>query len=457
MTLAPTNRPPAQLQHRYAARGAATQLWGSRHPEVVLSGPAGTGKSRACLEKLHAVCLKYPGTRGLMVRKTRASLGSTSLVTWREKVVPEALAAGVLRFHGETPERPAAYRYKNGSEVVLGGLDKATKIMSSEYDVAFVEEAIELDVADWEAITTRLRNGRMPYQQIIGATNPAQPTHWLKLRANAGVTAMFESRHEDNPAMVNEDGSYTERGETYLANLDRLTGVRFKRLRLGLWVAAEGLVYEEFDPHVHVVPWFNPPARWARFWTVDFGYNHAFILQCWALDDDGTLWLYREIFRRRLLVEDAATMILDEVAPRDRETGERVWREPRPSAVYTDHDREDRATFERHVGFDTDMAHKSVDDGLQAVMQRLRINPETGKPGLFLMADAVLGGRQPDIVDMGQPASTIEEFAGYVWDTKGGRTATEQPIKIFDDGLDALRYMVAAIDLAGMPGVRWIE
>lgn len=57
--------------HRYHPRGAAKAVLESRAPKVLLSGPAGTGKSRACLEKLHLQCLKYPRIRGLVVRKTQ--------------------------------------------------------------------------------------------------------------------------------------------------------------------------------------------------------------------------------------------------------------------------------------------------------------------------------------------------------------------------------------------------
>jgi phage terminase large subunit len=72
------------------------------------------------------------------------------------------------------------------------------------------------------------------------------------------------------------------------------------------------------------------------------------------------------------------------------------------------------------------------------------------------MADAVMDGRQKAIVDAGQPASTIEEFAGYVWDTGGGKKITEMPLKIFDDGIDTARYMVAQIDIVGRPNIRWM-
>lgn len=449
--------PVETAEHTYHARGAAAKLWASRAAEVVLSGPAGTGKSRACLEKLHAAALKYPGMRGMIVRKTQVSMTSTALVTWEEHVVPEGVAGGVLKYFGGSSREPAAYRYANGSTIVLGGMDKATKIMSSEYDMVYVQEAIELTTDDWEAILSRLRNGRMPYQQLLADTNPAQPTHWLKLRANTGSTVMYESRHEDNPVYFTDDGQMTPKGVDYIqGKLDRLTGVRFKRLRQGLWVAAEGLIYEDFDPAVHVIDWHVIPASWPRYWVVDFGFGHALVIQCWAVDPDGRLYLYRELFRRRMLVEDAARRMLDEVAPENPQTGEREWREPRPTMVICDHDREDRATLEKHLGFGTTMAHKTVDDGLQAVMARLRVDDD-GKPRIYLMRDAVLDGPQPDIAEAGHPACTIDEFPGYVWDTGGGKKVGERPVKIFDDGLDALRYMVAQFDLKGMPQFRWMD
>src|SRR5438045_4727210 len=85
--------------------------------------------------------------------------------------------------------------------------------------------------------------------------NPASDKHWLKLRANDKITLLIESRHEDNPRLFNEDGTLTKEGEKYIGILDKLTGVRYKRLRLGLWVSAEGIVYEEFDPALHILQW----------------------------------------------------------------------------------------------------------------------------------------------------------------------------------------------------------
>lgn len=435
--------------HRYHPRGAAKVILESRAPEVLLSGPAGTGKSRACLQKLHLQALKYPKMRGLIVRKTQTSLGSTALVTWRQHVATEALANGTVRWYGGSQQESAQYQYKNGSSIVVGGMDKATKIMSSEYDVAYVQEAIELTVDDWEAITTRLRNGRMPYQQIIADTNPDRPTHWLKQRCDRGDTLLLESRHEDNPVYFNDDGTMTVSGAAYMSKLEALTGVRYHRLKSGLWVAAEGLIYENFDPATHVIDRFTIPDSWPRHWSIDFGFTNPFVCQMWAEDPDGRLYLYREIYATRRLVEDHAKQILSLVTDADGR-----WTEPEPFAIICDHDAEDRATLERHLGLSTIAAHKTVSDGIQEVQSRFRVDDD-GKARLFIFADALVE-RDPLLDEAKKPCCTAEEIPGYVWAIKPGGDLKEEPVKKDDHGCDATRYLVADRDLMGVPRVRFL-
>jgi PBSX family phage terminase large subunit len=437
------------LTHRYTPRGTARDLFACRDPEVLVSGPAGTGKSRGCLEKLHMMALLNPGLRGLIVRKTLASLGSTALVTWRTHVVAEALATGVVAFYGGSPQEAASYRYTNGSVITVGGMDRSTRIMSSEYDIVYVQEATELEESDWEAITTRLRNGKVSFQQLLADCNPDAPHHWLKVRCDAGKTLMLDSRHEDNPLLFDDTGALTEIGTAYIGKLDNLTGVRYQRLRRGLWVAAEGLIYEEWDPVRHLVDPFPIPAAWTRYWSVDFGFTNPLVLQCWAEDPDGRLYLYRELYRTKRLVEDHARDILKLV--RDVK---QTWREPRPRAIICDHDAEDRATLERHLGMSTVPAQKTVSDGIQAVATRLRIDG-TGRPRIGVFRDAVVA-RDHELVDQRKPACTAEEIVGYVWDTGAGKKIKETPLKENDHGCDALRYMVAHLDLGARPRVRFL-
>jgi phage terminase large subunit len=405
----------------YAPRGVARTLFTRRDPEILLSGPAGTGKSRACLEKLHLVACKYAGMRGLLLRKTHASLTSSGLVTFKQKVLHPL--DGVT-FFGGSAQDPPEFRYPNGSVLLVGGLDRPTKTMSTEYDVIYIQEATEATEDDWESVTTRLRNGVMPYQQLLADCNPDAPTHWLTRRADRGAVLMLESRHEDNPTVTPD----------YLSKLDALTGVRYLRLRKGLWAAAEGIVYEGWDRARHLIDAFPIPADWPRYWAVDFGFTHAFVWQAWAEDPDGRLYRYRELYRTKRLVEDHAADI------------KRITQgEPRPRAIVCDHDAEDRATLERHLGMKTTAAYKMVSPGIQAVASRLK-DAGDGKPRLFLLRDA-LAGRDPELTDAALPTCTEEEVEGYIWDTSAGRKKGEEPVKKNDHGCDLLRYMTAHLDL----------
>ena len=447
MTTTTSDSRPAE--HRYRPVGSAAQLWECRAPEVLLSGPAGTGKSRACLEKLHTMAMLNPGMRALIVRKTAVSLGSTALVTFREHVAKEALDSAEVKWYGGSQQEAASYRYGNGSVIVVGGMDKASRIMSSEYDVCYVQEAVELDEGDWEAITTRLRNGRVSFQQIMADTNPDTPTHWLKQRCDRGATHLIYCTHEDNPRLYDaHSGTWTPEGAAYISKLDALTGVRYERLRGGRWAAAEGLIYDTFDPAVHLHPPIGmPPAAWTRWWAVDFGFTNPFVLQMWAEDPDGRLYLYREIYRTQTLVEDHAKAIMALVKKGDGHKPDQM-----PRDIICDHDAEGRATLEREVGRSTSAAHKSVLEGIEAVKARLKVQPD-GRPRLYICRDA-LAERDRLLADAKKPLCTQDEILGYTWNDKAKK---EEPLKQDDHGCDALRYLVAAVDLVGRPRVRFFR
>jgi phage terminase large subunit len=247
-----------------------------------------------------------------------------------------------------------------------------------------------------------------------------------------------------------------------MAKLDALTGVRYLRLRKGIWAAAEGVIYEDFNPAVHLVDRFEVPAGWRRIWSVDFGYVHPFVWQDWAIGPDGEMVLVREIYRTQTLVEDHARVIRSVLGlgPIDPLTGRphpyvgpevTGWDAKRPSIILCDHDAEDRATLERHLGWPTRPASKNVKDGIQATAARFRLDGR-GRPRVKMFRDAVVGGRDPELVDAKRPASTPEEISTYVWNDKG----KDEPRKEMDDGSDTLRYSVMEVDVQPRPRVRFL-
>ncbi|GAA4393531.1 PBSX family phage terminase large subunit [Hymenobacter koreensis] len=425
-----TLTPELQLKHKpYQPFGAAIGYLYDQYGEVLLEGPAGTGKSRVNLEKVHLICEKYPNTRVLIVRKTRVSCTESVLVTFEEKVLPE----GSYLTDGAQRENRRSYQYRNGSSIVVGGMDKASRFMSTEFDLIYIPEATEFTEAEWESLASRInRPGQVsaiPYNQILADCNPDAPTHWLNQRCISGKTHRHVSRHEDNPGLFNHaTGEWTQAGRAYMETLERLSGVRYARLRQGIWAAADGLIYETFDTAVHVIDAFPIPPQWRRIRSIDFGYTNPFVCQWWAISPDDIWYLYREIYHTQRLVEDHAKDIL------------RLSQGERFEATYADHDAEDRATLERY-GIRTIAANKAVSSGIQQVQSMLNVQAN-GKARLYVMRGA-LQTRDRALTEAKKPACTEEEFPGYTWEQqKDGRPNKEVPVKLDDHGMDTMRYAV---------------
>jgi phage terminase large subunit len=431
---------------RYEPRGGAKELLSAKDQEVCVAGPAGTGKSLAMLQKAFYTSLMVPGCRSLIVRQTHAALTGSTLVTFEQQVATAALAEGVVKWFGGSPRKPPAYQFANGAEILVGGLDRPEKFLSTEFSRIYVDEATQISLTALETLITRLRANADTYRQIILACNPDHPKHWIKQRCDDHTMRMIHSLHRDNPLYVNADGTLTERGIDYMAKLDALTGVRRLRYRDGIWAAAEGLVYEGWSEPVHVIDPFEVPDSWSRWVTIDFGFTAAFVAQLWAEDPDGRLYLIREWVRTRMLVEDHAVVIRDRL----------LKDQPRPRAIITDHDAEDRATLERKLGMGTQPAHKSVSDGIQALQSRLKVQGD-GKARLYIFRDALLE-RDPEMDAASLPVGFAEEIVGYVWAVKPGNAGglKEEPVKANDHSMDPGRYMVAARDLVGRTRVRWL-
>lgn len=438
------------LEHHYQPVGSCLELFYDKSPEVLLSGAAGTGKSRGCLEKLHLLAQLYPRMRGLIVRKTQESLTKSTLVTFQNYVALEALESGEVRFYGGSAKEPTHFRYANGSTITTGGMDKASRIMSTEFDIIFVEEATELAEDDWEKLTTRLRNNVMPYQQIIAACNPSYPTHWLKQREKAGKTHFIYCRHEDNLVYYN-NGNWTELGLNYLKKLDELSGVNKERLRYGRWAAAEGLIYDTFDPNVHIYSRKTPfgahnRGDWSWYWSVDFGFVNPFVCQQWAVDSDSRLYLYREIYMTERTVEEHCLDL------KRFGYGPGSFKIPRPKAVICDSaDPEGMEVIRKKLKVSVVKANKDVSRGIQLVKERLRVQPD-GKPRLYICSNSLLESDR-ELASKHLPSCTQDEVLAYTWNPK----KPDEPLKKYDHGMDAMRYMVSYLDNKLKPNVRFIN
>lgn len=438
-------------------RGGMLALWESKAHEVLLSGPYQTGKTFGALSKLHALLCKYPNCYALMVRRTRKSILTSAVMTYEKKVLPFPPGdprCQVQKYGGVHAE---FYVYPNGSKLAVGGLDDADKYLSAEYDFIYVNQAEEITLDSWEKLVGRAtgRAGNAPWTQVFGDCNPGPPNHWIKGRK---ALQLLETRHEDNPSLHNGQ-NWTELGRKSIAILDGLTGLRYKRGRLGLWVGAEGVVYE-FDSTVHLIKRFEIPASWQRIRVIDFGFTNPFVCLWIAIDNDGRMYVYRELYMTQRTV--ARHMVDIHIHSK----GEHY------AATIADHDAEDRATlaggtvvddpvlvkrlvnagFTAHgdkvklSGIATVAADKRVTVGIEKVQERLKLQGD-GKPRFYVLEDSLIEVDQ-SLFDAHKPYRMEDEFPVYAYpEGVDGKPMKEEPIKVYDHAMDAGRYGAMWLDM----------
>lgn len=397
--------------------------WRDKSPVLLLTGSAGGGKSRVAAEKINAYSWKYPGSAWLILRKAREWTGRSIVAFMWNRVMGQDKR---IRFN----KSEGTFYYPNGSVIYAGGMkdDKQRESVRSiggdgGLDGAWFEEANAFSRQDYEEIIGRVRHTAADWQQIILTTNPDSPTHWIYTDLILGNGAsVYYSKAADNP----------NNSPAYLGNLQKMTGTMKQRLVEGKWVQAEGAIYEEFDPAVHMVDAKDCPVFVRRFRAVDFGYTNPFVCQWWGMDADGRLYRYREIYHTGKLVEDLTKDIIE------------LSGEEKFDFTIADHDAEDRATMQKH-GITTIPAKKDVSPGIQAVMGRFK-KAGDGKPRIYYVRGALVEV-DPALEAAKLPTCTEEETPGYAWQkTPDGKPNKEQPEKKNDHGQDAERYLVYWLD-----------
>lgn len=281
-----------EIKPRFTFRGnnalLQTYINEPRPREVLIEGPAETGKTYAALQLLDSLARKYSRATGAIVRKVRADMGSTVLnIFKREFIVP---LGDIDPYGGENPE---FYRWPNGTHVYTAGMDRPGKVLSGALDFVYVNQAEELEVEDWETLFTRTtgRAGVIIPGILFGDMNPTIPLSWIYQREKAGRLLVLSTSHKDNPSLFDDQGNPTERGTETLERLSSLTGVRKERLFYGRRVMAEGLIYSEAwsdgpeDGNVTAKAEYDPNGG-AIYWACDDGYSAGSAAATRGIDPD---------------------------------------------------------------------------------------------------------------------------------------------------------------------------
>lgn len=311
---------------------------------------------------------------------------------------------------------------------VLGSSDvKSEKILRGLTCAgAYVDEVTLLK----EDFFTQLLNRLWEGAKLFGTTNPDNPAHWLKRRFLDRLGALPDWRTwkfvlDDNP-MLSEARKDAIRREN--------TGLFYRRNVLGEWVAAEGAIYDMWDPDKHIIPYTElPPMRSLLGVGIDYGTTNATAAELLGLGMDGVLYLIDEweydpaTSQLRKTDADLSQGIRDFMARAEAEQGMRSeWTLVDPAA----------ASFKVQL----------MADGVGNV-----INAENDVTYGIRTLASLIGSDKFRVTDRCQ--GFAKEAPGYSWDPKATEKGEDKPIKVADHRLDGGRYAVATTETNWRPYV----
>lgn len=293
---------------------------------------------------------------------------------------------------------------------------------------AYVDEISTIPQSFWSMLLSRLS---VEGARLFGTSNPDSPAHWLKAEfldraavwlGHDGVTdysddgmdlARFSFRLADNPHLP----------AAYVASLSQeFVGLWRKRFIDGLWVAAEGAVYDMFDPERHVVDVVPVVKRFVAC-SVDYGTVNPLHALLIGIGVDRRLyvvseWRWDSRARLRQLTDAEYSAKLREWLASVRYPGSQLYGVT-PERFIVD---PSAASFIRQLHND----HMTVMGADNSVLDGIRLTASLFGSGRLLVSRSC--------------KALIGELSSYVWDDAARLRGEDKPLKLNDHGCDSLRY-----------------
>jgi len=294
--------------------GPQTEFLAADEKDVLYGGAAGGGKSYAMLIDPLRYCHKK-AHRALILRRSMPEL--RELIDKSRELYPQAFPGCKFK------EVEKVWNFPSGAKVEFGFLERDADVyryQGQAYSWIGFDEITHLPTEfGWNYLASRLRTTDPEIKTYLRCTaNPGGiGATWVKKRyvdsgtpnesrvGEDGLTRKFiPARLVDNPYLAN-DGVYEQM-------LMSLPPVQRKQLLEGNWDVNEGAAFVEFDPEVHIVSPFQIPITWERIKGIDYGYASESACVWGAVDrSDGTLIIYRELYRKGLTGEDLGRIITE--------------------------------------------------------------------------------------------------------------------------------------------------
>ena len=314
-------------------QGPQTEFLAAPERDVLYGGAAGGGKSYALL----ADALRYahnPNHRGLLLRRTLGEL--TELIDKSRQLYMRAFPEAVFK------ESKSTWIFPSGATILFSYLDRdtdVTRYQGQSFNWIAIDEITHYPTPYvWEYLRSRLRTtdqSIIPYMRCTA--NPGGVGGWwikkMYIDPTKSNTPFWARDVETNrilrygssnaekagkplfqrrfiPARLTDNPYLMASGE-YEAMLNSLPEVERRRLLEGDWDVTDGAAFAEFDRSRHVVEPFEIPRSWSRIRAADYGYSSPSCVLWGAIDFDGNLWIYRELYGKGFTGEQLAERILE--------------------------------------------------------------------------------------------------------------------------------------------------
>lgn len=274
-------------------------------PITFYGGAKGGGKSKGVRDIMLLRRFKFAGTHGGLFRRTYKELEGNH-------IRPIFKEHPSLRPYWNDSKKLLSL--PNGSTLEFCHAENEKDVdlyQGREFEDLAIEEAGQWTEAMFKKLLGSNRSSRKGFKpRCLLTGNPGGIGHtWLKRlfierRFNQNERqadyAFVQALVDDNPALLENDPDYVHK-----LNSEPNEALR-KAYRFGDWDIFAGQFFGEIRREIHFIRPFNIPHHWNRFGSYDFGFNHPGAFGWFTNDEDGNVFLYRELVQSQLRVDQFA-------------------------------------------------------------------------------------------------------------------------------------------------------
>jgi len=300
--------------------GPQTQFLAASEREVFYGGARGGGKSYAMLIDPLRYCHKE-NHRCLLLRRSMPEL--RDMINHSQRLYGRAFPGAKWR------EQEKEWRFPSGARIEFGYAENLTDVLryqGQSYTWIGIDELPQYPTPEiYNFLRSSLRSVDPEIPVYMRATgnpgnigsiwvkdmfvDPAEPGKRFDVIIDT-VVGQKKITRRFIPAKL-QDNPYLMQTDDYLVMLSSLPEVQRKQFLEGDWSAFEDCAFPEFDVVKHISEPFEIPRNWHRFRTCDWGYSSAACCLWIAIDFDNNLWVYRELYTKRVTADVFARKVLD--------------------------------------------------------------------------------------------------------------------------------------------------